>query len=186
MFSYEHLDHDTYDSSQLFSKYWDFSYDDMIKYDLKANLNYVKLITGFEKMIYFGHSQGTLMFFMGYTLFPEFLESSVEKFIALGPMFSLNSSVIIYLINIHISIIIFTLIFTLILTLIFTLIFTLIQVSPFLKAFQYTHILDILYYFDMGNLLVLSSNIQNLIHYICVIFIILNVIRVNYKVFVLH
>jgi len=82
------MDRSTHNSDYISNDYWNFSLDDIIKYDLKANIEYVKAITQNEKIIYIGHSQGTFMFFMGYTLYPEFLESSVEKFIAIGPAFS--------------------------------------------------------------------------------------------------
>lgn len=103
MFSFEHMDRDTHNSDSPLSQYWDFSWDEMIKYDVKANIDYVKLMTGYEKVVYFGHSQGTIIYFMGYTVFPEYFEQSVEKFVGLGPMFSLNSSVNYFFIKIDFS-----------------------------------------------------------------------------------
>ncbi len=93
MFSLEHMDRDTHNSDNMFNQYWDFSWDEMIQYDFPANINYVKRITGHEKVIYIGHSQGTLIYLMGYTMYPDFIESNIEKFVGLGTMFSLNSSV---------------------------------------------------------------------------------------------
>jgi len=91
------MDRDTHDPNRISSLYWEFSYDEMIKYDLKANLDYVKLLTGHEKVIYIGHSQGTHIFLMGYTLYPDYLQNSIEKFVGVGPIFSLNSTVTYFL-----------------------------------------------------------------------------------------
>lgn len=40
-------------------KYWDFSFDEIAKYDVEANVNYVKRASGKDKVIYIGHSQGS-------------------------------------------------------------------------------------------------------------------------------
>ena len=82
------MDRDTHNSDYISNKFWDFCLDDIIKYDLKANIQYVKDVSGFEKIHYIGHSQGTFMYFMGYTLYPDYIESSVDRFVAVGSAFS--------------------------------------------------------------------------------------------------
>ena len=37
-------------------EYWNFTFNEMGIYDLPANLNYIKLVTGVDKVIYVGHS----------------------------------------------------------------------------------------------------------------------------------
>ena len=40
-------------------KYWDFSWAEMGKYDVASFTDYIYEATGNQKLIYFGHSQGT-------------------------------------------------------------------------------------------------------------------------------
>ncbi|XP_021510679.1 tear acid lipase-like protein [Meriones unguiculatus] len=42
-------------------EFWAFSYDEMIKYDLPATIDFVLKKTGQKQIYYFGHSQGTLI-----------------------------------------------------------------------------------------------------------------------------
>ena len=43
--------------------FWDFSWDEMAKYDFPANINYVLGWTGRPTLTYVGHSQGTIQAF---------------------------------------------------------------------------------------------------------------------------
>ena len=73
--------------------FWDFSFQEMGQYDVKANIEYITRITGQEKLTYVGHSQGTSQMFAALSR-PEttsFVNSKVNKFIALAP--------IVYLVN---------------------------------------------------------------------------------------
>ena len=87
-FSRSHLDYD----SSLNSEYWDFSFDQMAKYDLPAIINYVKKRDGVEKVIFLGHSQGNFIFFLAYMNDPEFLEKNIEKFVSLGTIPNVNNA----------------------------------------------------------------------------------------------
>jgi len=40
-------------------EFWDFTFDEMAKFDVPANLNYILSQTGADQVIYIGHSQGT-------------------------------------------------------------------------------------------------------------------------------
>lgn len=40
-------------------EFWRFSYDDMAQYDLPAELQYIRDVTGVERISYIGHSQGS-------------------------------------------------------------------------------------------------------------------------------
>eukprot|EP00072_Mus_musculus_P071761 XP_017173524.1 PREDICTED: lipase, member O2 isoform X2 [Mus musculus] len=42
-------------------EFWDFSFDQMIKYDLPATINFILDKTGQKQIYYIGHSQGTLL-----------------------------------------------------------------------------------------------------------------------------
>ena len=44
-------------------KFWDFSFQEMGEYDVKANVEFICKLTGQEKINYFGHSQGTAQMF---------------------------------------------------------------------------------------------------------------------------
>ena len=56
MIAKEHLNKTDYNYIHIKSKYWDFSFDHMAKYDLPAMINYVLNHTSFKKITYFGHS----------------------------------------------------------------------------------------------------------------------------------
>jgi pimeloyl-ACP methyl ester carboxylesterase len=87
-FSKSHLIYDT----DLNSEYWDFSFDEIAQYDLPEIINLVKKRDGVEKIDYIGHSQGTLTFFLAYMNNPEFMEKSINKFIAVGTVPNVNNA----------------------------------------------------------------------------------------------
>ena len=62
-----------------------FSFDEHIKYDLPAMLNYALNISGKEQLSYVSHSQGTTMGFGGFSTIPE-LAAKVNLFITLAPV----------------------------------------------------------------------------------------------------
>lgn len=85
-FSKSHLDYDT----KLNSDYWDFSFDEMAKYDLPAVVDFVKERDGVKKVDYIGHSQGTLIYFLNYMNDPEYMEKNINKFVAVGTVPNVN------------------------------------------------------------------------------------------------
>ncbi len=97
MFSNEHIDPE-YDSSKLKSKFWNFTWHEMAKYDLPAVTEYIKKITNFEKIKWVGHSQGTMQFFLSHAMNPNYMESSFEKFASIGTVVTVFNSVSFYLI----------------------------------------------------------------------------------------
>nr|XP_034304031.1 gastric triacylglycerol lipase isoform X2 [Crassostrea gigas] len=66
-------------------RFWEFSWDEMAKYDLPAMIEYVIQQTGNEGIYYAGHSQGTEQAFAGFSLNPE-LGRKVKTFFALAPV----------------------------------------------------------------------------------------------------
>jgi len=84
------LGHLTKNSQESNSDYWDFNLDDYALIDLPSNLEAVKQKTGATKVTYIGHSQGTTIFFMLYMHDPAYMESTIEKFISLGTVYTIN------------------------------------------------------------------------------------------------
>ena len=76
------------------SDYWDFSLHEMAKYDIIANINYIKNISGNEKISYLCHSQGCTQFFLGYSMKPEFFEANLDKLATMGAVLSYKNVVI--------------------------------------------------------------------------------------------
>ncbi len=61
-------------------------------HDLPAMINLIQKTRNSDKKItYVGHSQGTAQLFAGITLLPEFFESKINGFIALGPATNLKN-----------------------------------------------------------------------------------------------
>eukprot|EP00824_Muranothrix_gubernata_P018388 TRINITY_DN37396_c0_g1_i1.p1 TRINITY_DN37396_c0_g1~~TRINITY_DN37396_c0_g1_i1.p1 ORF type:complete len:427 (-),score=82.87 TRINITY_DN37396_c0_g1_i1:11-1264(-) len=69
---------DTYD-------YWRFSWDEMVMYDLPAQLEFALEATGQEDLVYIGHSQGTVQGFAGFSS-NEALAKRVRLFVAIAPV----------------------------------------------------------------------------------------------------
>jgi pimeloyl-ACP methyl ester carboxylesterase len=66
-------------------RFWDFSWDEMVKYDVPALINYIKKLTGQPKLSYVGHSEGNTIMFAANTIFPS-LYTSLDIFVALAPV----------------------------------------------------------------------------------------------------
>ncbi|KAH8333212.1 hypothetical protein KR074_012261 [Drosophila pseudoananassae] len=47
-----------------YQEFWDFTFHEMGKYDLPANIDYILSKTGYEQLHYIGHSQGTAIFWV--------------------------------------------------------------------------------------------------------------------------
>lgn len=66
-------------------EFWDFSFDEMAKYDLPAQLYYVLNYTHAANLSYVGHSQGTIQAFAAFSTNYD-LASRVNIFAALAPV----------------------------------------------------------------------------------------------------
>lgn len=66
-------------------RFWAFTFDEQIEYDLPAVIEFVQKLTGHKKVGYVGHSQGTLMMFGLQSMHPEYADI-VEPFVALAPV----------------------------------------------------------------------------------------------------
>jgi pimeloyl-ACP methyl ester carboxylesterase len=71
--------------------FWQFSFADMAL-DVRANADYVSKATGYKKVAYVGHSQGTSQMFTAMAEFPEWAQERISLFIALGPVARLDNS----------------------------------------------------------------------------------------------
>jgi len=66
------------------AEFWAWSFDEMAQYDLPTVINYILGVTGQKKLSYVGHSQGTIMGFMGFE--NPAVASKVNVFVALAPV----------------------------------------------------------------------------------------------------
>lgn len=66
-------------------EFWDFSFDEMGKYDWPSQIDYVLNYTGAQKITYIGHSEGTIQAFIGFLLYPSYVEK-INIYIALAPV----------------------------------------------------------------------------------------------------
>jgi len=67
------------------SSYWDFTFDEIGKYDIPAFINYVKNVTVQPSLYYIGHSLGTTELFVFGMTRPE-MQSSIRTFFAMSPV----------------------------------------------------------------------------------------------------
>lgn len=66
-------------------EFWDFSWDEMVSFDLPALINYVTNYTKQAQLVYIGHSQGTTMVLSELGTNKD-LASKIKLFLALGPV----------------------------------------------------------------------------------------------------
>ncbi|NXP29904.1 LIPN Lipase, partial [Scytalopus superciliaris] len=77
------LKHKTLKPSQ--KEFWKFSFNEMGKYDIPAELYFIMNKTGQKDVYYVGHSEGTTTGFIAFSTYPE-LAQRVKVFFALGPI----------------------------------------------------------------------------------------------------
>ena len=71
-------------------EYWDFSWVEMGLYDAPAQIDYVRKITGYNKLTYMGHSQGTTQMFYALSKNEDFWAERLNLFVALAPVTRLD------------------------------------------------------------------------------------------------
>jgi len=69
--------------------FWRFSWDQMAQYDFPALIDYVRDTTGFDRIGYVGHSEGTLVPFAALSTSPEWAEK-LNVFVGLGPLITVG------------------------------------------------------------------------------------------------
>lgn len=71
--------------------FWDFSFDEMGRYDLPAMIKHVQRVSGQQKIFYVGHSMGTTTMWIMANHFPEFATNSIRSMVALAPVATLSN-----------------------------------------------------------------------------------------------
>jgi lysosomal acid lipase/cholesteryl ester hydrolase len=71
--------------------FWEFSMDNFIQYDIPSEINFIKNKTKATKVNYVGSSEGNALFLMLYMDNPQFVESSINKFISIGTIPNLST-----------------------------------------------------------------------------------------------
>ena len=71
-------------------KFWDFSFDEMGKYDLPAMVERIREVTGRKKVNYVGHSQGTVVLFSSVAQLGHDFSRKINKLFALAPAAALS------------------------------------------------------------------------------------------------
>ena len=69
--------------------YWEFTFDELARYDLTASFRYIANKTG-QKINYVGHSQGTLIMFIALSMKYQHIRENLATFVALGPIVYIN------------------------------------------------------------------------------------------------
>ncbi|XP_015143902.2 lipase member M [Gallus gallus] len=70
-------------------EFWQFSFDEIGKYDLPAELYFIMNKTGQKNVYYVGHSEGSTAGFVAFSTYPE-LAQKVKMFFALGPVLTVT------------------------------------------------------------------------------------------------
>jgi len=87
-FSAKHI---TKNAKKLNGDFWEFSLDDFVKYDITSEICYIKNRTGTKKVDFIGYSEGSTLFLMLYMDNPNFVESSINKFVSIGTVLNLSN-----------------------------------------------------------------------------------------------
>ncbi len=84
-YSRHHIFLDADDDKQA-EQFWDYSFEEMAKYDQPALFKFILGKTGVQKIAYIGHSQGTTQMFCALSENLEFFKKHMNLFIALAPV----------------------------------------------------------------------------------------------------
>lgn len=83
-------EHDKYNPQSF--EFWQFSFNEMGLYDIPAVIKYIREINkSNEKIIYFGHSQGTTLMFSGLAQKYDFYKENIKLLVALAPIARLSN-----------------------------------------------------------------------------------------------
>ena len=82
--------HEIFDEKSF--EFWQYSFNELGMYDIPAVIKYIKIINkSGEKIIYFGHSQGTSLMFSGLAQKFDFYKENLKLFVALAPVARLSN-----------------------------------------------------------------------------------------------
>ena len=68
-------------------KFWDFSVDEFIRYDVPASIDHALATSGASSLTYIGHSQGTIQLLLAPT-YDRSIAHKVNLFVALAPVYT--------------------------------------------------------------------------------------------------
>mmetsp|Transcript_14661 Transcript_14661/g.24981 ORF Transcript_14661/g.24981 Transcript_14661/m.24981 type:complete len:275 (+) Transcript_14661:632-1456(+) len=85
------LKHKTLDPSKD-KEFWNYSFVDLGKFDVPAQIEFALNSTAEEKLTYIGHSQGTTQMFFALAENEDYLKERVNLFIALAPVIRLSNA----------------------------------------------------------------------------------------------
>ena len=85
IYSFSHVDMVNHNPNNYSSAFWDFSWDELGKYDLPATLDFIKGKTGFPKIKYVCHSQGCTMLFALAFERPDYINENIDLVSAFAP-----------------------------------------------------------------------------------------------------
>lgn len=72
-------------------EFWQYSWQEMAEHDLPAMIDYVRLVTGAQKLSYVGHSQGTTQMFLALGIDNAgFWKERINLFVATAPVIMPN------------------------------------------------------------------------------------------------
>ncbi|NXK58574.1 LICH hydrolase, partial [Sylvietta virens] len=69
--------------------FWQYSFDEMGKYDIPAELNFIMNKTGQKDVFYIAHSEGAAAGFIAFSTYPD-LSQKIKAFFALGPVVTIT------------------------------------------------------------------------------------------------
>ena len=78
------------DNKRHKAQYFDYSFFELGKFDVPAQIDYVLKSTGKQKLSYMGHSQGTSQMFTALTYDFGGVRSKVDSFVALAPVINVG------------------------------------------------------------------------------------------------
>ena len=82
--------HDKFEANSF--EFWQFSFHELGLYDVPAVIKYIREVNkSGEKIIYFGHSQGTSLMFSGLAQKFDFYKENLKLFVALAPVARLTN-----------------------------------------------------------------------------------------------
>lgn len=73
-------------------KYWEYSFPELGDFDAPAQIDFVREMTGVEKLTYIGHSQGTTQMFYALSTDHDFWVDRINLFVALAPVVNLGNT----------------------------------------------------------------------------------------------
>ena len=66
--------------------------DHFVRYDIVSEIEFIKKRTDAEKVDFVGYSEGSTLFLMLYMDNPNFVESSINKFVSIGTIPNLSNT----------------------------------------------------------------------------------------------